>query len=84
MRQTREQGALTRKQGARIREQRVRARKQLARLKLLTDKHVEAPVPRSAKVLGWVPLAGMIFSFTFGIIVSITAICIAVWSAVNG
>jgi hypothetical protein len=80
--QTRKQGALTRKQGARIREQRIRAREERARLKVLTEKHVEdVVVPWSAKILGWARLAGMIFSVTFGILVSITAICIAVWSA---
>jgi hypothetical protein len=82
MGQTHQQGAQTRKQGALIRKQRVRERRERARLKLLTDKHVEdVVVPRSSKIPGWVPLAGMIFNFTFGIIVSITAICIAVLSA---
>jgi hypothetical protein len=80
--QTRKQGALTRKQGARIRGQRIRAREEGARLKVLTEKRVvEAVVePWSAKILGWAPLAGMIFSVTFGIFISIAAICIAVSS----
>ena len=79
---TRKQGALTRKQGARILEQRIRALEERARLKVLTEKRVEdVVVPWSAKILGWAPLAGMIFSVTFGIFVSVTAICIAVWSA---
>jgi len=80
MRQTREQGALTRKQAALLREQRIRKRRERARLKILTEERVKAPVPRSAKILGWVPRAGTIFSITFGIIVSIAAIWVAVWS----
>ena len=80
--QTRKQGALSRKQVARMREQRIRSREERARLKVLTEKHVEdVVVPWSAKILGWAPLAGMIFSVTFGIIVSIAAIWVAVWSA---
>jgi hypothetical protein len=79
--QTRKQGALTRKQGARIRGQRIRAREERARLKVLTEKRVEDVVePWSAKILGWAPLAGMIFSVTFGIFINIAAICIAVLS----
>jgi hypothetical protein len=49
---------------------------------MLIEQHPEdVVVPRSAKITGWVPLAGTIFSVTFGIIVSIAAIWIAVWSA---
>jgi hypothetical protein len=83
MTQRSEQGAQTRKQGARIREQRVRAREELARLKMLTEKCVQnVAVPRSAKIIPeWVPLAGTIFGVTFNIIVGITAIWLAVWSA---